>query len=129
MSFSDYTEDKLLDHLLKTAAFTQPAAIYVALSTADPLDDGSGLAEPGVGAYARTQNDVWDPSSAGSASNTGAITFPEATASWGTITHFALFDAVSGGNMLGHGALTTSKTIDSGDTAQFAAGDITVTLD
>ena len=101
------------------------------LSTADPGDDGSGLAEPSGGAYARvaTAASDWNTASGGSLDNASAIEFSEATASWGTITHFALFDAATAGNMLAHGSLTASKTISSGDTASFAAGALDVTLD
>ena len=101
------------------------------LSTADPADDGSGLAEPSGNAYARVQTSAsdWNTASGGSLDNANDITFPQATGSWGAITHFALFDAATGGNMLAHGALSQSKTIGTGDTAQFAAGDLDVSLD
>ena len=129
MSFSDYLENKLLDHIFKVAAFAQPTNIYVALSTADPTDDGSGLAEPSGGNYARVLHNTWTTASGGSLSNNGAITFNTATAAWGTITHVAIFDASTGGNMLCHGALDTSKAVNNGDTAEFADGDLTISLD
>jgi len=129
-SFSDYTENKLLDHIVGKTSFTMPTA-YVGLSTADPTDDGSGLAEPSGNGYARvtTSGSDWNAASGGEIDNANAITFPEATGSWGTITHFALFDAATSGNMLAHGSLETSKAIGDGDTAQFAAGDLDITLD
>lgn len=61
--------------------------------------------------------------------NDGAITFPTASASWGTVTHFGVFDASTAGNLLYWGALTTSKAVGSGDTASFAVGELDVTLD
>lgn len=129
-SFSDYAENKVLDHIVGKASFTMPT-VYVGLSTADPTDDGSGLAEPSGNAYARVQTAAgdWQSASGGATQNVNALTFPEATGSWGTITHFALFDAASAGNMLAHGALTVPKAIGSGDTARFAAGDLDLTLD
>ena len=128
--FSNYWENKILDHVFSKASYTAPT-IYVGLSTADPLDDGSGLAEPSGNGYARvaTSGSTWTAASAGAMSNAGGITFPEASGSWGTVTHFALFDASSGGNMLAHGTLSVSKTITAGDTAKFAVGDLDVTLD
>lgn len=128
MTFSDYLENELLDHVFKVGAFTQPTNIYVALSTTDPGDDGSTIAEPSGGSYARTVMNSWNAASGGATANTSAITFPTATASWGTITHFALFDASTLGNMLAHGALTTSKAVGTGDTPEFAAGALDVTL-
>ena len=128
-SFSDYLEDELLDHVFGKGSFAPPT-IYVALSTADPLDSGSGLAEPSGNGYARVQTTGtdWNAASGGAIDNANAITFNEATGSWGTITHFVLMDAASGGNLLVHGALSTSKSISSGDTVKFAAGDLDVLL-
>lgn len=129
-SFSNYLENEILDHLFGKATYASPT-IYVGLSTSDPGDDGAGLAEPSGGSYARvaTAATDWNTASSGSLDNATAIEFAEASASWGTITHFALFDAASSGNMLAHGSLTTSKTVSSGDTASFAAGALDITLD
>jgi hypothetical protein len=129
-SFADYWENEILDHLFGKGSYTPPT-IYVGLSTADPTDDASGLAEPSGNSYARvaTAGADWNVASGGAIANANDITFPEATGSWGTITHFAIFDAASAGNMLAHGALNVSKSISSGDTAKFAAGDLDVTLD
>ena len=129
-SFSDYLENELLDHVFGKGSYTPPT-IYVALSTANPLDDGSGLAEPSGNGYAgsQTSGTDWDAASSGFIDNAGAIEFNEATGSCGTITHFALMDAVSGGNLLVHGSLSMSKSIGTGDTAEFAAGDLDVSLD
>jgi len=130
MSFSNYWENEILDHLFGKGTYTPPT-IYVGLSTADPGDDGSGLAEPSGNGYARVETSAadWNTASGGALDNANDITFPEATGSWGTITHFALFDAATGGNMLAEGALSASKAIDAGDTAKFAAGDLVCSLD
>ena len=129
-SLSNYLEDELLDHVFGKGSFTPPT-IYVALSTADPLDSGSGLADPSGNGYARVQTTGadWNAASDGAIDNANTITFNEATGNWGTITHFALMDAASGGNLLVHGALSISKSISSGDTVKFAAGDLDVSLD
>lgn len=132
-SFSDYLELKILDHIFgcTTRNYTSPTNIFVALSTANPTDDGSGLAQPSGGSYARksTAGTDWSTASSGSVSNAAAIVFAEATGGWGTITHFALFDNLTSGNMLGYGTLTSPKIIGSGDTARFKIGDLVVTLD
>ena len=125
---SDYLENKDIDHNLGTAAYTSPSAVYVALFTADPTDTGDTTNEISGGGYARTQV-TFAAASGGSASNSADVTFPQATADWGTITHFGLFDASTAGNMLYSGALTASKTVSNGDTFKFATGDLTVTED
>ena len=138
MSFSNYTAQALLNSLFgKTSNFGALASrptIYVALSTADPLEDGSGVAEPTGNGYARvaTTPADWNDATLADPSvidNANAITFPQATGAWGTITHFALYDAAVGGNYLGGGALSTSKAPTTGDTPSFAAGELNVTLD
>ena len=128
--FSNYWEDKILNHIFDKDHYT-PSTIYVALSTADPLDDASGFAEPTGNAYARVETSAsdWNTASGGSLDNANNIIFPKATGSWGTITHFALFDAATGGNMLAHGALSQSKAIDSSYTAIFDPGDLNINLD
>ncbi len=129
MSFSDYLENKLLDHVFAGTSYTPPGTLYVGLSTADPLDDGSGLAEPSGGGYARKAV-TFGAAANGQVSNNAAVTFPESTAAWGTITHFAVFDAATGGNMLAHGALTTARNVDAaGITLSFGAGQLTISLD
>jgi len=129
-SFSDYWEDKILDHIFGKVNYTPPN-IYVALSTSNPFDDASGLAEPTGNAYARVETSAsgWNVASGGSLDNANDILFPKATGSWGTITHFALFDSATEGNMLAHGTLSQPKVVDSSFTATFDAGDLNISLD
>jgi len=134
MSFSVYLEAALLNHTFKNAAFTQPTNLYVALMTAAPADDatGSTITEPSGNGYARVNHNVWAVATVGtdtSAKNTGAITFPTATGLWGTISHFAICDAATVGNMLAYGTLTTAKQVTTDDTPSFASEAIVITLE
>ena len=103
---------------------------FIGLHTADPGATGTGANEVSGGSYARIA--LGTNSNAGNnptvMSNTAIITFVTATGAWGTITHFSLNDAVTVGNMRGSGALTTSKAVNSGDTARFAIGALTITV-
>jgi hypothetical protein len=128
--FSDYWESKILDHIFGKNNYSPPT-IYVALSIADPLDDASGFVEPACYAYARVETSAsdWNTASGGSLHNANDILFPKATGSWGTITHFALFDAATDGNMLAYGALSPPKTVESSYTPIFDAGDLNISLD
>ena len=131
-SKSDYLELEILDHTFGKGSFTPPT-IYVALYTVTPTDAGGGTECTG-GSYARkvTAGADWNVAASGSISNANDITFVEATASWGEVVAFGLFDALTVGNLLYWGAITTPKTIDNGDTAKFAGGtpgDIVVTED
>lgn len=132
MTFCDYWEDEILDHVMMQGDYSSPTAIWVALSTADPTDDGSSLTEPSSGyGYARVETSAghWNAASSGLITNAVDITFAEATSDWGTITHFELRDASSAGNALANGALDSNTDVNSGATAKFSAGDLSVSLD
>lgn len=124
-AMSDYLENEILDHILGTGAYTMPSAIYIGLSTGSFGDDASGTELNGNG-YTRKVM-AFDAAVAGTADNTGAVEFSAATSSWGTVSHFGLFDASSGGNLLIHGAFTAAKLIDTGDILKIAAGDLDIT--
>lgn len=126
MSFSNYLENKVLLHVFGATAYTAPSTLYVALFTSDPGETGSGTEVSG-GSYARQTAAFTVVNN--QASNTAAVEFPTATGSWGTITYAAVYDAASGGNLLAYGALTTSKTIASGDVLRIPAGDFDINLD
>ena len=130
MSFSNYLELKLLDEIVGKTAFTMPTA-YVALFVGDPLDTGAGGAEVSGNNYARvsTAGGDWNAAASGSIDNANAVTFPQASGSWGTVDYFAIYDAASAGNLLASGALDTSKAVGSGDTPEFAAAALAITLD
>ncbi|WJE88090.1 head protein [Phage C72C1] len=122
---SDYAENEILDHILGTSAYTMPTTVYVGLSTGSFGDDNSGTELSGSG-YAR-QSISFGAAASGTASNDAAVEFPAATGSWGTVSHFGIFDAASSGNLLIHGALTASKVIDTGDILKIAIGDMDIT--
>jgi len=140
---SDYLENKMVDLVFRGQAYTAPV-VYVALYTAAPSDAGGGTEVSGNG-YARvkaaagasqaltdwksTQNDnLASSGNTGNTTNTNAINFPTPTATWGTVTHFALYDAATGGNELFWGPLTIAKTINQSDTVTFPAGTLSVTF-
>lgn len=123
---SNYLENALVNATLRNTSYTSPATVYVSLHTADPTDAATG-AEVSGGSYARKSATFAAPSNGVSATSAD-VTFDQATASWGTITHIGIWDALTTGNMLYHTPLTTSKTIDSGDIFKIASGSLTVTL-
>lgn len=104
MAFSDYLKTKLLDHTLGRAAYTMPANVFVGLFVGDP--EASGVEASGAG-YARQQASFAAPVD-GHALNSAVVLFPQALAGWGTLTHFAVFDAASGGHRLASGLLRDS---------------------
>lgn len=118
---SDFLEDLIRTHLMRTGTWAKSTARYFSLHTADPGD--TGTSEVTGGSYARQQRDAADANwSAGTATdgttlNVAAITFPAPSANWGVVTHVGMWDAVSGGNFMGAGALAIPKTINNGDAA------------
>lgn len=125
---SNYLENKVLDHVLTATAYSAPATRYLALFTADTgLETNSPSAEVSGGSYAR-QTVTFAAASSGTSATNATVTFPAATGNWGTITHVAVMDASTSGNVLFYGAVTTSKTIETGDTFQVTSGNLTISL-
>lgn len=123
---SNYLENALVNGTLRGTTYTAPTTVYVALYTTDPTDADTG-SEVSGGSYARQAVTFGAPSN-GVATNSGAVTFPTATGSWGTLTHVGIRDASSAGNLLYYAPLTVSKTISSGDIFTIGSGNLSVTL-
>ena len=123
---SNYLEAALINATLRNTTYTSVATVYVSLWTTDPTDAGSGTEVSG-GSYARTAVTFGAPSN-GTSLNNADVTFPTATASWGTVGWIGINDALSSGNLLYHSPLDTSKTIDSGDIFKISTGNLSVTL-
>jgi hypothetical protein len=123
---SNFLEDALINATLRNTTYTSVATVYVSLWTSDPTDAGSGTEVSG-GSYARTAVTFGAPSN-GVTTNDADVTFPTATASWGTVGWIGINDAATSGNLLYHTALDTSKTIDSGDIFKISTGNLSVTL-
>ncbi len=141
-AMSDFLENKLVDQLFRGQSAPTTSTLYVGLLTAAPSDSGGGTEVSG-GSYARvavtsslanwagTQGAASTTASSGTSgqtSNNAAITFPTPSATWGTVTHFGIYDAASGGNLLIWGALTIAKTINQADTVTFPAASLAVTF-
>jgi len=123
---SNFLENALINATLRATTYTSVATVYVSLWTSDPTDAGSGTEVSG-GSYARTSVTFAAPSN-GVTTNNADVTFPTATASWGTVGWIGINDAATSGNLLYHTALDTAKAIDSGDIFKIATGNLSVTL-
>ena len=136
---SNFLENKLLDHTLRyaTAPYTGVSTLYLALfnntstNALTNLEAGTLTDEvtTSSSAYAR-QTITFAAAASGSSASSATVTFPTATASWGSITHIAVMDGgtAGAGNVLFYGAVTTAKTIDTGDTFQVSSGNLTIAL-
>lgn len=138
-AFSNYTEEKVLNHLLRNTAMPSTASVWLALFT----DSGSGLeanaptGEVNTGSYARleiggaTGRSFTDPSGSSESSNNEAWEFPEATAAWGEIHYAAIMNAASNGDVLFWRELNEAmkREILTGDIYYIKPGNLTVTLD
>ena len=125
--FSNYLENKLLDHVLRNVSYTSPTTVYVGLYTTNPGEGNTGTEVSG-GSYARQVVSV-TTAAGGIVTSSADVTFPQATANWGTISHVGLLDAITSGNLLMYTPLTTSKTIETDDILKINTGSLTVTLD
>lgn len=128
-SASDYLEAGIINSVLRGQNFPVPAKTYVALFTADPTD-ANITANEVVGAwYARqdaaqggTIDSGWTSPANGVSTNAKVITFPAVTGSQVTVSHFGIYDAISGGNLMFHGNLATPKTLLVDDVLSFSIG-------
>lgn len=143
-AFTNFLENEMIDHLFRNRSYGPPAAIWVALYTANPGETGGGTEVSG-GSYARVQvgpgATIWQGTNGettavdsagtgGATQNIAAINFATPSANWGSISGVALLDASSAGNFLFYGTLTITKTVNNGDPApSFLAGALTFTLD
>lgn len=136
---SNYLENKVLDHVLRysSAPYTGASTLYLALfnntsgSAAANLEAGTLTDEVSTSGTAYSRKAVtFAAASSGTSATNATVTFDAATASWGSITHVAVMDGgtAGSGNVLFYGAVTTAKTIDTGDTFQVTSGNLTVSL-
>lgn len=117
-----YTENAILNHLFRGQAYTAPSTLYLGVGKSAPNESGIGLTEPDAPSYKRyeiTSNTTnWTEPTSGSLSNSIAFRFAEAETSWTTaaspLTHWAIFDAATGGNMLFFGSLLKAQEVPSG---------------
>ena len=126
MSFTNFLETEILDHVFAGAAYTAPSTHYLGLFTSAPGEAGGGTELSGS-AYARQS--VAFTTSGNTTSNNAAVEFPTATGSWGTVTHVGVFDASSSGNLMAYATLSSSKAIATGDVFRVPSGDLDITLD
>ncbi len=126
---SDYLENKLIDHVFRNTAFTTPGVIHVALFSTDPTDAGTGteLADGTSPGYARKTVTMGAPTD-GVSTNTNEVLFDAATGDWVTVTHIAIFDEATAGNMLMHKALTSPVSVLSGNNFRIPIGDLEITF-
>jgi hypothetical protein len=125
-AFSTFLKNALINHVLRNTPLTSPSTVYLALFTSDPTPDGIGVEVSG-GGYAR-QPITFAAPSGGVTSNAAQVSFPEATGNWGTVSHWGIFDAPTGGNLLFHGVFTTPKSYTIGDQAIVKLGELSITL-
>lgn len=138
-AMSNYLEDELIKHIFRTGSMTKPTVLAIALCTAATTDAQTGATITEVADannYSRTSLNPLDANwaatngSNGLTSNLSAIVFPQASGVWGTITHIAVCDSATwgAGNVLFHGELAVSKTVNNGETFSFQIGDLTIAL-
>jgi len=127
-ALSDHAENLLLNYLMTGTSVTRPTNWYVALYTGAPSDAGGGTELSGSG-YARQTIDFdVATGTGGTTDNSADVVFTAAGGDWGTITHIGIHDAATSGNLLWHGAMSTSKTVTDGDSLQFSAGNVDLTI-
>lgn len=127
MPGSNYLRGKVIDVSLRATAYTAPASVYVSLHTADPTAGAIAGTEVSGGWYIRKAATFAAQSTAGQTSNSNTITYDPVTAGPVTVTHFAVWDAETLGNMLYYGPLASSKTFATTDVPSWLPGQVAIT--
>lgn len=143
-SLTNYAENALVDHIFRGTAYSAstPTNYYVSLYTGACSDATSGTEVTG-GSYARVpiarSTSAWtgthgtttgaSSGTNGTVGNAASIAFPAATADWGTVSHWGIMDAATGGNLIVCAPLTSTRTITNGSTPSFAPAALTVQID
>lgn len=125
---STYFKNLVAEHIWHiTGASSLPGKYYLALSSTEPVESGTGVTEPGAASgYARVEMAGLSKAAAGVVSNTAQISWPKVTTNSGTVTYWALYDAKSGGNLLMGGLLDDTKHLDKGTTVLIPAGEFSL---
>lgn len=127
-ALSDYAEKLVLDWLMTTGSATRPTTWFLALYTAAPSDSGGGTEVSGNGYSREAITFAAASSPGGTTNNTADVDFTASGGNWGTVTHIGIFTASTGGNLLWHGAMAASRTVNDGDTLTFATGAVNLTM-
>ena len=133
-ALTNYTENKIIDHIFRTATFAKPTILYVGLMLSGTDFEAGTVTEVTAAGYARVARNPLDANWAasttnGTTSNVATIQFPAATADWGTVTYYGIWDAATAGNLLIYSALTNSRNILNGVNSSFASGVLTFQID
>lgn len=127
MSFTDYLEQKLLEHTFRNTSYTSPTTVYVGLLSAGPTDSSSGTELSGNG-YARQACAFDAYSTNNKVANTSAETFTASGGNWLTISHFGIYDSSTGGNLLAYGEINPTVTVTDGNSFVIDAGKLVIEM-
>ena len=123
---SNFLENKLIDHVFRNITYGQAGTLYLAVYSSDPTDADIGTELTGNG-YARKAIS-FDAPSDGVTQNTAEVILDAATADWIEATHVALRDALTGGNLIMHQALTNPVTVLDTNNFRMPLGQFTLTF-
>jgi hypothetical protein len=134
---SNYTETNVINALLRGVTFPLPTKTYISLHTASPGEAGGSEVTTGAfPAYVRKEAEAggligsgWAAPTDGVTQNANQIIYPshDGAASL-TVTHWAVYDAATAGNLLFYAPLTTARTLQIGDVFVFDVNALTVTM-
>lgn len=105
-----------------------PTEYFIGLSKTSPAIDGTGATEPAAPDYARVKLTSLSVPTNGSITNTAPISFAESLSNWGVVTHFVIYDAATGGNLLAYDLLTKPRTIESESEVMFKTESLKINL-
>lgn len=130
--FTDFTEQKLLEHAFGKTSWTMPA-IWLAPSTTTPNKAGGNITEPVGNNYSRISTSAanWATATQGNPTfirNAQVLTSATASGSWGTFSYIVAFNASTAGNAIAVFQLTSAKSVGSGQAISVPINGLTLNL-
>jgi hypothetical protein len=127
--FSTYLAAKIIDATLRKSAYSTPANAYLALFSADPTDENVTTNEVAGAWYGRVNAGAWsDPQLTGSSANSDTLIYNAVTGVPVTVSHWGIYDAETSGYLLYSGEFSSPRTLNVGDVATLAPGDLNISL-
>jgi hypothetical protein len=136
MAATTKMRNDILNKLFRNDNIVFPTTLYIALSKTAPNDSGGNITEPTASSYTRlavsSDSINWTEATTGTLNNSVAFRFSEAEESWTTaaspITHWAIYDAQTGGNMMFYGSLLRAQEIPTGSILEIPENGLVTTI-
>lgn len=126
--FTAFSINEMIDWLTGVASPVATGTRYITTFNGNPQAGGTENINTITGSSNRiAMTASMGASSGGAATNTGVVTFTASAAGSATVDYTAIYDAITGGNLLASTAVT-SKSVQTNDSLSIAIGDLDIAI-